>query len=331
MSVSPGASHDAVLQLVADHRGPGSERQVSTDQANVSIAVDETYLVKWFRTPIAADDLVVLQHLASVSFAHTPRYVGPIVADDGVRAVVSEFVADATDGWQWYVADVLAWLDGEVGLDELCTAAAEMGRITAELHACLALLGTESLSMAALRRQIRERRKVAFAYAAGDDGERLRARQAQIDAALDGLDRLDVVPMQRVHGDLHAGQFLRSGNRLLLVDFDGDPMTETTDRLARQPVERDLAGLLQSLDHVGRVAAKRHDGSDVSQFTTAAIDAALCAYRSNRAVDLALLWSLRVAQELHEFAYASLRLPIWIYVPDAAMCALFPRVDAEAR
>ena len=41
----------AVRSLVA-HTGPGIERQVSTDQANLSVAVDEQYLVKWFRDPV---------------------------------------------------------------------------------------------------------------------------------------------------------------------------------------------------------------------------------------------------------------------------------------
>jgi hypothetical protein len=45
-------------------------------------------------------------------------------------------------------------------------------------------------------------------------------------------------------------------------------------------------------------------------------------------VDDRLLWPLRVAQELHEYAYAALHLPVWSYVPDAAMQSLFPRVDA---
>ena len=44
-------------------------------------------------------------------------------------------------------------------------------------------------------------------------------------------------------------------------------------------------------------------------------------------MDDRLLWPLRVAQELHEYAYAALHLPVWTYVPDAAMQALFPITD----
>jgi maltokinase len=135
--------------------------------------------------------------------------------------------------------------------------------------------------------------------------------------------------VQRIHGDLHAGQFLRAGDRLLVIDFDGDPMTASAERLVQQPVERDLAALLQSLDHVARVANKRRPGADVGEFVAAAIGAAERAYRDRHIVDDRLLWPLRVAQELHEFAYAALHLPVWTYVPDAAMQALFPITDTS--
>jgi maltokinase len=320
-----------------DHTGPGVERQVSTDQANTSIAVDETWLVKWFTRPVRRSDLAVVDHLAEAGFVHMPIHVGAVTDDSGaVVAVVTEFVSGATDGWEWYVGDVIGWLDGPVGpqassaldaLDALVATAARMGAITADLHRTLATAGTSVASSAPLRVSIAERRQQALMHTAGGVGERLRARLGQIDAALATLDGIEEVTVQRVHGDLHAGQFLRSDDRLLLVDFDGDPMTASADRLAMQPVERDVAALLQSLDHVARVANQRRPEADVTEFADAAVAAAERAYRERHAVDDRLLWPLRVAQELHEYAYAALHLPVWAYVPDAAMQALFPQVD----
>ena len=189
--------------------------------------------------------------------------------------------------------------------------------------------GPEQGALDALREVVGERRDAALAHTPGDAGRRLRARLGRIDAALRALATLGPVPMQRVHGDLHAGQFLRGHDRerLVLTDFDGDPMTASADRLVVQPAERDLAGLVQSIDHVGRVAAKRRPGADVDAFIGPAVDAALIAYAEVRPYDDVLLWALRVAQELHEYAYAALHLPVWGYVPDAAMCHLFPEED----
>ncbi len=340
MTPERGASADAVRRLLPDRTVAGVERQVSTDQANLSIAVDDTWLVKWFARPVRRGDLAVVDHLAAVGFAHMPTHVGSVTGDGGhghhgdeVVAVVSDLVTGATDGWVWYVDDVLAWIDGHLPLEALVATAARMGTITAELHLALASAGTANAPLRPLRDAVAERRRQAVEHTTGAVGERLQARLPLIDAALAVLDEIDAtdgdVAVQRIHGDLHAGQFLRAGDRLLVIDFDGDPMTASAERLAQQPVERDLAALLQSLDHVARVANKRRPTADVSEFVAAAVDAAERAYRDRHAVDDRLLWPLRVAQELHEFAYAALHLPVWTYVPDAAMQALFPITDTS--
>lgn len=329
MDAGSGRSADAVRRVLPTAVVAGHEQQVSTDHANVSIAVDGRWLVKWFRRPISAADLHVLVLLTERGFADMPAYLGALHDGDAVVAVVSELLPGATDGWVWFVDDVLAWLDTGVGLDALVHTAASMGTIAARLHLALADPDVAPVPLDAVRGLVAERREAAITHTDGDAGLRLRLRIGQIDTALSALDTLGPVPMQRVHGDLHAGQFLRGDDRdrLVLTDFDGDPMTASADRLAVQPAERDLAGLVQSIDHVGRVAARRRPGADVSPFIAPAVDAALRAYGSVRPYDDALLWPLRVAQELHEYAYAALHLPVWGYVPDAGMCHLFPEED----
>lgn len=325
--IAPGRSAEAVRRVLgpwAAGAGAGVERRVSTDQANLSVAVDELHLVKWFRDPIDRADLAAIEHLALRGFEHMPAFLGAVEDDGRVVAVVSEFIHGATDGWQWYVADVLAWIDGALALDALVQTAARMGTITAALHAALAGEVQQYGRLTSLQRRIVERRYVAVGQTSGEAGDRLRARLRLIDHALAGLDAIGEVPVQRVHGDLHAGQFLRAGDRLLVTDFDGDPMSASADRIELQPVERDVAALVQSIDHVGRVAARRRPGTDVAPFIVPAIEAALRAYRRDHDVDERLLFPLRVAQELHEYAYAAIRLPVWGYVPDAATLALFP-------
>ena len=95
----------------------------------------------------------------------------------------------------------------------------------------------------------------------------------------------------------------------------------------------DLAGLLQSIDHVARVVINRRP--DLQNQATNYIDraqrSALLAYSAERpctADELEILWSLRVLQELHEFVYAARSLPRWLYVPDASLTGLFPMDDS---
>jgi maltokinase len=321
---SAGASAAVVRRLVESYDGPGDERQVSTDQANLSISVDERVLVKWLRDPVSPDDVSTLQCLRSAGFPHMPAFFGALVEGGAVLALLHEMVEGATDGWQWYVDDVVAWIDGSLPLEPLVETAARMGAITAELHRALAPDGPVERSLDGTRDRIAQLARSAFSEIDGAPAERLHARRAQIERAIAPLAVIDRALVQRVHGDLHAGQFLRAGDRLLLTDFDGDPMVASDARLAMQPVERDLAGLVQSLDHVARVAGKRRPDAAVEPFIAAAIDACLDAYRARHAVDDRLLWPLRVAQELHEYTYAATRLPVWLYVPDAAIARLFP-------
>ena len=129
----------------------------------------------------------------------------------------------------------------------------------------------------------------------------------------------------RIHGDLHAGQFLRAGETMLLTDFDGNPLRDLDDRSRPQSPLRDLASMLQSIVHVGAVVVKRRRpdrAADVDRFTTAATAAALDEYSVAHLIDDDLLLAFRVAQELHEYAYSIHHLPHWRYVADAALPGL---------
>jgi maltokinase len=142
------------------------------------------------------------------------------------------------------------------------------------------------------------------------------------------LDLAGPVPVQRVHGDLHAGQLLRWTGGLAIVDFDGNPVVPRAQPRpesdpAVQPAARDLAQLMVSMDHVGRVTDRRA-GFGV----TAAIDAwsgaaraqLLAGYRQELAgegradlLDERLLAPFAVEQICREIIYAARFLPRWGY------------------
>ena len=135
--------------------------------------------------------------------------------------------------------------------------------------------------------------------------------------------------MQWVHGDLHVGQVIRANDTMLVIDFDGSPVAEPGKRHARRSPMVDLASMLQSIDHVGRIVAKRRPEltTAVEEFLTIATASAQSAYETIRPITTAehdLLIGLRAIQELHEFVYAARSLPHWLYVPDAALQAMFP-------
>ena len=169
----------------------------------------------------------------------------------------------------------------------------------------------------------------ALACTSGLEGDRLAVRADRIRIAIDALAGLGDVPIQHIHGDLHLGQLLRSATVLVVNDFDGNPVAAPSERHRMRTTMADLASLIQSVDHVGRIVERRRPEHTeaIEAFiaaATAQVQSAYAQVRPLRAGDEILLAALRTIQELHEFVYAARSLPRWLYVPDLALTAMFP-------
>jgi len=320
--VLPGLSTSVASQLSG--RTLEGERPVTVDQTNESIIVGEQFVVKWMQPPVPSPHpgAEVLTYLSQHGFTDMPAFIGVHEIDDTVLAIVTEYVPDSLDGWDWYVDDVDAWLRGELAWDALVDTGRRMGEMTSHLHRVLGDVQRSSVGTRTYLAHAEANLHEALRAVQGDEGDRLRSWEAAVREALEPLRGDRMLTAHRVHGDLHAGQFIRSGDRLLMIDFDGNPLSDPAERRLPQSPLRDLASMLQSIDHVGRIVVKRRHperGADVDRFTAAATEAALQAYTAAHSVDTEVLRALRVAQELHEYCYAAAHLPHWVYVPDAAL------------
>jgi maltose alpha-D-glucosyltransferase/alpha-amylase len=65
--------------------------------------------------------------------------------------------------------------------------------------------------------------------------------------------RLSVVRM-RTHGDLHLGQVLYTGKDFVIIDFEGEPARELSERRRKRPAMRDVAGMLRSFHYAAFTA-----------------------------------------------------------------------------
>ncbi|MGN6752278.1 MAG: hypothetical protein ACTHJJ_06950, partial [Intrasporangium sp.] len=330
------------------------ERAISVDQTNESVIVGDAAVVKWcLHLPPAGSAIAHpaarrLAALAEQGFADTPTPWGLLevhLPDEGpvVLATIAAFLPGSSDGWDWAVEDVTAHAHGDLDEAASLLPPRELGRLTADLHVALATAGTRPATAAEVSHwQARGLAALdeAIELIDGPEGERLRALAPAARRALAGLAELEGTPLLLTHGDLHVGQVLRHGDpaAYAITDFDGNPVLPAAERADPAPAALDVASMLASLDHVGRVVHRRLDeggaGAAAARLrVTAWIEAAEAAfldeYRATlEAVGATELFAeqavppLRVQQECREFLYAAHHLPHWRYVPDAALPAL---------
>jgi len=342
--MTPGRSAAVALELVPHLVSAGVEREITVDRSNDCVVVDEAVFVKWLtppvRTPHRGVDMVA--HLAAVGFAHMPELFGVVHDGVWVAALIFEYVPGARDGWEWFYEEVLAFADGDGSYEDVRLSAEQIGALTGELHVALTIdSGTlperaRLINAATERDRCRGLLDSALAEVRATDHPEafavLAARQHRIG------DLIEAMPHGRtmgipVHGDLHLGQVLRSGDRLFFIDFDGNPLTAADHKPKPRPPAVDTASIIQSIDHAVRMAQHRRPDRDAT-FDALAIqlgETALDSYRRRVShllmrglLDEALLPALRAAQELHELVYSVRRLPRWIYAPTLALRGMFP-------
>lgn len=325
-----------------------AERAMDVDQTHESVVVGDAAVVKWavHAEPTPAPDLIA--QLTAAGFTEMPRPWGFVTWTDGQREVlvasVMQFLPGASDGWTWAVLDAGDFAARGGALDASVEAFDAVGSVVADMHSALAT-PTEVMALPAQLAgvaDVAEWRRLAYtllddalASVDGDEGERLADLRGSMGEVFDALGDVTETTVIAVHGDLHIGQVLRWDGGYAVGDFDGNPVLPVAERLAPQPAARDVAGLLQSIDHVGRVVLRRVEGADAGRVNVWIVEAKarfLGAYRARIAelscshlLDDRLLRPFQVEQECREFLYAVRHLPRWRYVPDQALQALFPK------
>ncbi|MEV0126753.1 maltokinase [Streptomyces sp. NPDC050703] len=233
-------------------------RPLRAEQSNSSVTYGDTFILKLYRrvVPGTNPDLELPLHLARQGCARVPAPAAWFFADLGTGhgpadeecglGVLQPYLAAAEDGWELALR-MLA--KGESFTGE----ARALGRATAEVHAALAAaLPTVTLGRAQVEQLADAMAERLHATAQAVPALRpyapglLTAFEALADLGGEGQSWT----AQRVHGDLHLGQCLRSPEGgWSLIDFEGEPARPLAERRLPQPAIRDVAGMLRSFDY----------------------------------------------------------------------------------
>jgi maltokinase len=321
----PGAEIDAGLDSLV----------LTGEQSNTSLVFGETAIFKVFRRVTAGPnpDLEVAVALAELGSSHIADPYGWVETKmDGasaVLAILSQYLRAASDGWALAATSVrdLYATEGaradEVGGD-FAGEAERLGAATAQVHRDLAAaFGSSELAPEAIR-ELAEQMFRRLDLAAAEVPELARYADKVGEAYSHMAKLTDPVPAQRVHGDYHLGQVMRTQTGWVVLDFEGEPATPLAQRRARSSPLRDVAGMLRSFDYAARHQLIPHPEAAIlaakaSDWVRRNSDAFCAGYAAAGGLDPAensvLLRAMLLDKAVYEVIYEARNRPTWLSIP----------------
>ena len=355
------AAHDnelthVLLQLIdadSDEAGlrfrhlPGAQLRLDltsivmgAEQSNTSIVFGDDYILKMFRkvAPGINPDLEITQALAAAGCESIVPPLGwvetswPSGNDEGAQTtlgLLQPFLRSASEGWQLAVTSVRdLYAEGDLHADEVggdfAGEAERLGATTAEVHALMretlpSRLADEAENTSTAK-QMRERLDAALEIV-----PELAPHADGLYAAYDAVAALPPgVPVQRVHGDFHLGQALRTDAGWVLIDFEGEPARPLAERTAMMSPLRDVAGMLRSFDYAARHLLAEQPSNSTLEYRAAewaernrdafCVGYAKATGRDPRE-DAVLLRAFEVDKAVYEVVYEARNRPTWLPIP----------------
>jgi len=312
---------------------------MTAEQSNTSIAYGDQAIMKLFRRVTSGHNPDIEIHVALTR--QGDEHVAPLLGwlhgswldaaggrVEGDLGMLQELLRTATDGWDLATASVRDLLieedlhPDEVGGD-FASEAERLGEATASVHRHLAeIFGTDSLTagqLAGLADAMRERLENAITSVPD-----LEPHAAGLLARYDRLSQLSApVQVQRIHGDFHLGQTLRTVKGWKIIDFEGEPAKPLPERQAMDSPLRDVAGMLRSFGYASGAMLYQFGSSEQLHYRagewTARNSAAFLAGYLGTSEGVSgqpeLLAAYEADKAVYEAVYETRNRPSWLEIP----------------
>ena len=325
---------------------------LSGEQSNSSVMFGDDSMMKLFRriTPGRNPDIEILSALTKEGNEHIAALYGYVesIGDDGEvyqLGLLQQFLRTASDGWELALAS-LRNLYGETDAHaeesggDFASEAYRLGTSVADMHTSLASAfptdtwGTEELG------------RLADDMSARLDAALLVVPEVEEHAAglrtiFDSVRKLDrPVTVQRVHGDLHLGQTLRTVRNWKIIDFEGEPAKPLEERRLPDSPWRDVAGMLRSFSYAAELSRLDRQQAVADDEGLVADRAREWAGRNRKAfldgyqetygsdLDEVLITAYATDKAVYEAVYEARNRPTWLSIPLAALAHLAGNPDS---